>query len=395
MYTVNGKSVVIVKHSSYDSAGTPDAELVRFLRGKAARVIDILHPFPDSTTIPLNTTVNEYSDDGGHVKCTVAPLFRGPSVLFYIKDFILTLYYVLKSGSVHDLMICADNLNAFAGLVLKLLGRTRRVVYYVIDFTPVRFENRLLDRIYHTLNKFCSYHADAIWNVSARMVEGRESVGIRKDRSAQQITVPLGCAFGDFTRKDAGEVNASDIVYFGSLRGEHGPGLILEALPFLVEKHPETRVVFAGDGPLRAVLEARAEELGVSANVRFTGYLETGAEIYNELCSAGLALATYPPDDGSYKLYSDPGKIKMYLAAGLPILVTDVPPIARELAEKGAGVIVEHSGKSLAAAILGLLDDPKDYVSMRENAVRFGAEFDWDRIWERTFASMTFQREQS
>ncbi|MFC1509510.1 glycosyltransferase, partial [Candidatus Omnitrophota bacterium] len=309
-------------------------------------------------------------------------------LLFYIKDLIFSVYYVMKSGRKYDLYVGSDNLNTLAGLILRLFGRVRRVAFYVIDFTPVRFPGRLMNAVYQTINRICCYHADIIWNVSEAMIEGRESIGIERKRSAPQITVPLGCAFDSIQRKPTGDINRFTIAYFGALRHEHGPGLILEALPAIREKHPEAQVVFAGGGELKKALEERAEQLGVSDNVRFTGFLETDEDVYRVLTGCGLALATYPADDDTYKKYCDPGKVKIYLACGLPVLITDVPAVAREIESKGAGVIVEHDPERLAAAVCDIYENKARYEHMRESAIAMAAEYDWDAVWERTFREM-------
>ena len=389
MFDPVGKSIALVVHTYYVTSGTPDGELIRYLSGKTSTILYIVHPFGDATAIPLNTTVTEY-DGGGIARKKTAPSVRLPAPLLYIKEVLFTLWYVATSGRVYDLYIGADNLNAFAGLVLRLFGRVRKVAYYVIDFTPVRFENRLVNALYQAINKVCCYHADVIWNVSETMVGGREKIGIRESFSAPQVTVPLGCAFGDIheQRHAAKDVRAADLVYFGSLKEEHGPGLAVEALPEILEQLPDARIVFAGDGPLRESLETRARALGVAEHVEFTGFLESGEDVYRLLCASGLALATYPADTGSYKTYSDPGKVKIYLACGLPVLITDVPPIARTVRDRGAGEIVADDPKSLAETVIAIASDREHFVTMRECAVELGREYDWKAIWKRTFEAM-------
>ena len=300
MFDVQGKSIVTVKHTYFESAGTPEAEMIRYLKGKASFILSISHPFPDAVQIPLNTTVVGYDHDGNIVHESSAPLFPGKgrnALLFYLKDLIFSVYYVIKSRRVYDLYVGSDNLNTLAGLVLRLFGRVRRVAYYVIDFTPVRFSGPIMNAVYQAINKLCCYHADVIWNVSEAMIDGRESIGIKKALSAPQITVPLGCMFDAIPRKPVDEIDRFSIVYFGALRSEHGPGLILEALPSVLETWPDANVVFAGGGELREELESRAHELGVSEHVRFTGFLKTDSDVYAVLTGCGLALATYPLDD--------------------------------------------------------------------------------------------------
>ena len=388
MFDFKGKSFIIVKHTYYESSGTPESELVRFLRGQASSILYIRHPFPDAVKIPLNTTIVEYGPNGDCNRTITAPLIRGNDILLYIKDFIFSIYYVIKSSRKYDIYIGSDNLNSLAGLFLRIIGRVRHVAYYVIDFTPVRFQNKVLNAIYQAINKVCCYRADVIWNVSNAMIDGRERIGIRRDLSAQQLTVPLGCSFDAIPRKDIRDVNPYDIVYFGTLGKEHGPGLIIEALPEIIEKEQKVRVIFAGDGELKEELIRRSEELEVSHHVRFTGFIDSSDEFYSILTVCGLALATYPTGDQTYKLYCDPGKVKIYLACGLPVLITDVPPIAKSIQERGAGKIVEHDPSSLAKTVLSILGDFERYKQMREQAESMAAEFDWDAIWCRTFTSM-------
>lgn len=388
MSLLDRKSFVSVKHTYFESAGTPEAEMVRFLLGRAENILYIRHPFSDAKEIPLNTTAVEYDSGGGVVSEHTAPLVRGNALLFYVKDVILSLYYVLRSGRKYDLYAGSDNLNALAGIVLRMLGRVRCVAFYVIDFTPARFPGRLMNGVYQAINKFCCYHADAIWNVSPAMAAGREEIGIRGEKSAPQITVPLGCDYDRIRECAAGKRDDHAIVYFGGLRAEHGPGLILEALPRVLGEFPDAHVVFAGGGELREELEDRAAELGLGDRVRFTGFIASDAEAYSILNGCGLALATYPPGDDTYKRFCDPGKVKIYLAAGLPVLITDVPAVAREIAERDAGKIVEHTPESLAEAIRSIFRDPEEHARMRERAFSLAAEYTWDAIWERTFAEM-------
>ncbi len=388
MSILSKKNFVSVKHTYFETEGAPEAEMVGFLKGRAASILYIRHPFPDAKQIPLNTTLVEYGPDGGVVRERTAPAVRGHALFFYLKDLVFSICYVLGSGKKYDLYAGSDNLNALAGIILRALGRVRRVAYYVIDFTPVRFPGRVMNGIYQAINKFCCYHADIVWNVSPSMIEGRERIGILPEKSAPQLTVPLGCDFARISKTVPEKHDPYTLAYFGMLREEHGPGLILEALPSVMKEFPQASVVFAGDGELRDRLERRAAEMGISDRVRFTGFVGSDREAYRVLGGCGLALATYPPDDNTYKRYCDPGKVKIYLACGLPTLITDVPAVAGEIQKRGAGRIVEYSPDSLAGEIIDIFRNPEEYALMRERAVALAAEYSWDSIWKRTFSEM-------
>lgn len=65
------------------------------------------------------------------------------------------------------------------------------------------------------------------------------------------------------------------IMFLGRLVPRKGCTHLLEALAILKHNHPEQpfQAVICGKGPLDAQLKARAERLGISQDVRFTGFL--------------------------------------------------------------------------------------------------------------------------
>ncbi len=142
------RTVVTVKHAYFESAGTPEAEMVRFLAGKADTVLSITHPFPDATLIPLSSTAVEYGPDGLIARTFTSPAMHGNDLLFYLKDCILSVWYVCRTGRVYDLYAGSDNLNTLAGIVLRWFGRVRRVAFYCHRFHPVRFKNRFMNAAY-------------------------------------------------------------------------------------------------------------------------------------------------------------------------------------------------------------------------------------------------------
>jgi glycosyltransferase involved in cell wall biosynthesis len=62
-------------------------------------------------------------------------------------------------------------------------------------------------------------------------------------------------------------------LFVGRMSTQKGPDLLLEAVPGILEHRQDAKVVFVGDGDMRAYLEHRAWELGVSHAVRFLGAL--------------------------------------------------------------------------------------------------------------------------
>ena len=60
----------------------------------------------------------------------------------------------------------------------------------------------------------------------------------------------------------------------GRLSPEKGHFLLLDAFAEIYANHPETRLVFAGDGPMRPQIEARIDALGLNKAVEITGWID-------------------------------------------------------------------------------------------------------------------------
>src|SRR5215467_8265270 len=83
---------------------------------------------------------------------------------------------------------------------------------------------------------------------------------------------------------DPGEVKAryhigpmDPMVFFsGRMVFQKGPDLLVDAIPAILTFHPNAKFVFAGDGEMRAQVEARTHQVGVGHATRFLGYQGNG-----------------------------------------------------------------------------------------------------------------------
>jgi glycosyltransferase involved in cell wall biosynthesis len=69
--------------------------------------------------------------------------------------------------------------------------------------------------------------------------------------------------------------------------------------------------------------------------------------------------------------------LKAYLAAGLPVVLTDVPPNARELASEAGAEVVADDPAALSDAITRALASPEQWQARRESALAYARRFDW------------------
>ncbi len=372
------QTVAVVTHA-YTPPGGMAQELVEYLNSHAARVCFIVHPFP-AARMPLHSTLQVF-EQGRLIQEWRTPSPRGPSVCFYILDILFTFYLIWRSRVRVDLFIGLDNLNAFAGLVLRRMGLVQSVVFYVIDYVPQRFENRRLNELYHWIDRICCEKVDCIWNVSAAMMEARLARWGSLDHCAPSLVVPLGCRFERIARLPLSEINRRDVVFLGSLTPEQGVHLLLEAWPAICARVPDAKLSIIGWGSQETQLKAQARRLGIESSVRFLGFVADDTEVERILSRCAVGVAPYGEDKTSFKYYADPGKVKLYLAAGLPVVITRVPPIAQAIHGARAGFAINPAASELADAVVRLLTRDGLYAQYRANAIRFASQFSWEKIF--------------
>jgi glycosyltransferase involved in cell wall biosynthesis len=118
--------------------------------------------------------------------------------------------------------------------------------------------------------------------------------------------------------------------------------------------------------------------------------VEDHTTIERILAAGSVAVAPYDTEIDSFTRFADPGKLKVYLAAGLPIVLTDVPPNARALADAGAAELCAFSPAALADAIERVLASPELWRRRREAALRTAREYDWPAVLAGALAALGF-----
>jgi glycosyltransferase involved in cell wall biosynthesis len=167
------------------------------------------------------------------------------------------------------------------------------------------------------------------------------------------------------------------LVFAGRLAEKKGVADLLTAMPQVLLRIPETRLLIAGDGPLRQQLVTIAKQLNIIASVDFLGR-QTPADMPAIYRRARLAVLPF-------RIASDGDQEGLGLVAveamgcGLPVIVGDVPAIHDVVTHSDTGWIVPPGAPDvLADAIVHLLQN-RDLASQIGNAARRHviANFDW------------------
>jgi glycosyltransferase involved in cell wall biosynthesis len=149
------------------------------------------------------------------------------------------------------------------------------------------------------------------------------------------------------------EATGSTLATIGRLERYKGHHRVLAALPHVLERRPDARLLIVGRGPYEEHLRRQAEELGVADRVEVTSVAPGDPQGMSELLGR-VALVVLLSDFETHPLVALEAA-----AARRRLLVADRGGLA-ELAEEGFGraVPVDGAPGEIAAAILEELDRP-------------------------------------
>jgi glycosyltransferase involved in cell wall biosynthesis len=176
---------------------------------------------------------------------------------------------------------------------------------------------------------------------------------------------------------------------------KQGVQIALEALCLLRNSFPDVRFLIVGGGPYEAKLKSLVKKYNLSQIVTFTGWIKDRKLVDLIMADSAIALATYIPELASYSAYADPTKLKDYLSAALPIVMTSVPHNARELEDAGCALIVEPNSQSVAKALETLFKDDKKFIQMKEASLNYIQQYDWQQIFDSALGRKFYLRERS
>ena len=166
------------------------------------------------------------------------------------------------------------------------------------------------------------------------------------------------------------------LLFLGRLDPRNGLETVLDAMPAVLERHPDATLTVAGDGPLRPIYERLARP--VADRVRFIGRVNGNRpDVYG---AADLYLC--PTTKASFGI-----TLLEAMACGTPLVVSDITGF-RELIDGGAeaALVPKNDAKAWAAATLDLLEDPARRRAMSAAGLAKAQQYAWPRVADRVMA---------
>jgi glycosyltransferase involved in cell wall biosynthesis len=166
-----------------------------------------------------------------------------------------------------------------------------------------------------------------------------------------------------------------EVLYAGKFDRRKGLDLLVCAMKFL----PEVKVhLVGGTNEQRAALRLKAEHEGVGHRVVMHGFVEP-ARVGEYFQRARVGVCPLPAGTSSIsERFTSPMKILKMMAAGVPVVATDLPSV-RELAEhdRTALLVRPNDAEALAGAIRRLLLEPATAERLRAAALKHVRAYSW------------------
>lgn len=380
MNSFSGKKIALSTHYLIYSASQA---LRDYLRNEGSSLVYISHPLPG-----LNPDMKEHSycefSKGKRITHKKKALFRFnllPLTMLY--EFYLSLRWLIASKEKFDLYIGVDNFNALMGLILKVFGKVDKVVYYAIDYFPTRYTNKMLNNLYHYIDKICVKYSDETWNVSNKMILARKKHNkMDPKKYNRQYEVPIGIWYDSAPRKVFSKINKEKLIFVGHLVSHMGVDLVIESLPAVIKKIPNIKLEIIGGGEELENLRKLAEKLMVQKNIHFWDWVRDRNKLEEIMSDGAVGLATFNTKILDDKVKNaDPGKIKDYMLLGMPVIVTGAISTAEVLSKNKCAIVISYDKKELSGAIIGLLSDDKRLKEYRNNALTYVRQFDYGNLF--------------
>ncbi|MFB3137684.1 MAG: glycosyltransferase family 4 protein [Phycisphaerales bacterium] len=188
------------------------------------------------------------------------------------------------------------------------------------------------------------------------------------------------------------------LLTFGLLGPSKGIECVIEALPAIIDRHPDTVYIILGathptlkrhQGEIyRLSLQQLARECGVESRVIFHNRFVSAEELTEFLGAADLYVTPYLNTAQAVS-----GTLAFAVGAGKAIVSTPYWHAEELLAEERGVLAPIGDSDAVAEAVIGLLDDPVRRDAMRKRAYLFGRDMIWPKVARRYMEAFDHARD--
>jgi len=170
-----------------------------------------------------------------------------------------------------------------------------------------------------------------------------------------------------------------DLIYIGGISEPRGIIQIIEAVYICKKEHPQIKFILLGNfhaNAFRIKVMALIDQLDLKDNIEYISFIPHNL-VEKYLSTSKIGIVVLQPIPKYYK--NIPIKQFEYMAFGLPVIGSNLPPIEDFIKPVDAGIIVDPTKpEEIASAICNLLADAKLYERLSLNALNAAREkYNW------------------
>lgn len=165
------------------------------------------------------------------------------------------------------------------------------------------------------------------------------------------------------------------LLYLGRLKKYKSIDLLIKALPLVLNKVPDARLVIMGEGDYKSELQNLTRNLGLEDNVIFTGFVDEKTKV-EWLHRAWVSV--YPSIKEGWGLTNIEAN-----ACGTPAIASNVPGLRESVQPGKTGFLFEYGNiQDLADKIIKIITDEELRDRFSKESVLWADNFSWDKVTE-------------
>lgn len=195
-----------------------------------------------------------------------------------------------------------------------------------------------------------------------------------KDRYGINCTVIRNLPFRKPCPEKQSRQEEKTIIYQGAINIGRGLEKLIDAMVLL----PNYKLIIVGSGPIHKDLKRKIETLKITERVILYGKIEH-EHLHRITCCAQLGVSI-EEDMGLNYRYALPNKIFDYIQAGIPVLASNLPEMAKIITtyQIGATLDPDCNSQQLATAIESMLTNTIAMNTWSHNTKRAADELCWE-----------------
>ena len=381
--SIKSSSFLLV--ANYATYGFQDLLYEYLLKQKVQLLTKINLPLPELPLLQHIEVTNVYL--GREEKTKIISSMVQPTTASYLFQAMQYLLIVLASGKSYDYVIAQNSFLAFISIILRVLGKYRHVIYYSHGLDRTRFGHPFFNRLYQLLDTYSATHSEYNWCLSKNMIAIRKKQGIP---SGNIFWVPASIPISSLHREKNN--NSHKIIFLGVLNDKNGVGILPDIVREIQKKIPDATLDIMGEGNMKNEIIDKVKNLKLEKNIRILGNL-TFKQFKDLLTYYRVGIVTYKYSTQNLIPTSDSMKMRVYIAAGLPVVITKGFLFSHEIEEYKLGFSVNYEVKAFANKIIQILSNDHLNKKFRTNALAYSKKLDLTEIYNKTFLAILRKKE--